>query len=301
MRNKFATTLAVATIASAPAIAGAETIYGLTNLQELVIFDSSSRVVTSTKGLAGFSVSGEFLVSIDTRPATGELFGFSNQNKLYKINPVNGNSTGVGAAIAGLSGSAKSIDFNPTVDRVRLITSGGNNLRLVPDTGAVAFTDTNLAFASADGNAGDTPAVVNGAYTNSFAGATTTTLYDIEALNNVLATQAPPNAGTLNTVGAGLGFDVVDSAGFTGFDISGATGTAYLVGNQLFGAGGLTPNSLYTVNLTSGTASLSGAVTGVNGVFRDLAVASAVPEPASLALVATAGAALLARRRARAR
>ena len=85
------------------------------------------------------------------------------------------------------------------------------------------------------------------------------------------------------TVGP-LGFDLVTSGGFTGFDISGLTGPAYLVGNKL-GAGGLTANSLYQVNLATGAASVLGAVSGVNGSFRDMAVGFAVPEPTGLALM----------------
>lgn len=278
--------------------ARAEAIYGLTNLQELVTFDSQTRSVTSTTPLSGFSITGEILLSIDVRPATGELYGLSSANQLYRIDPTTGASAAVGSGLgATLTGSAKAIDFNPTVDRIRILTSSGQNLRAHPDTGALVATDGSHAFAAGDPNAGDSPAVVNGAYTNSFLGATTTTLYTLEAGNNVLATQIPPNNGVLNTVG-GIGFDLVDSGGFTGFDISGSTGTAYLVGNSLFG-GGLTANSLYTVDLTTGLATLAGPVSGVNGSFRDLAV---VPEPSSFVIAALAGvgfAFVAARRRLR--
>lgn len=273
--------------------ARAEKIYGLTNLQELVTFDSETRSVTASTGLPGFSIIGEILVSIDVRPATGELYGLSNQNNIYKINPLNGARTQVGGTLATAPlGSVKAIDFNPTVDRIRLVSSGGapNNLRVHPDTGAIVSTDMPLNFNAGDANFGDTPAVVNAAYTNSFAGAATTTLYNLESFNDVLTTQVPPNDGKLNTIGA-LGFDLVTSGGFTGFDISGATGRAYLTGNSLVG-GGLAANSLYQVNLASGAASLLGAVSGVNGTFRDVAVAP-VPEPATLALMGLAGLALV--------
>jgi len=281
--------LALAAVAALALPARAERIYGLTNLQELVTFDSDMRTVTASTPLAGFSITGEILVSIDVRPATGELYGLSNQNNIYKINPSTGARTQVGATLATAPmGSVKAIDFNPTVDRIRVVSSGGapNNLRVHPDTGAVAFTDGTLAFNTGDTNFGDTPAVVNAAYTNSFAGATTTTLYNLEAFNDVLTTQVPPNDGKLNTIGP-LGFDVVTSGGFTGFDISGATGRAYLTGNSLVG-GGPTANSLYQLNLATGAASLLGAVSGVNGTYRDVAVAP-VPEPTSLALLAVAG------------
>ncbi len=298
MRQYFLATAAVMALALP---AQAETLYGLTNFQELVTFDSIDRTVTTTTPLTGFSIVGEILVSIDVRPATSELYGLSNQNNIYKINPLTGGRTQVGSTLSTAPmGAYKSIDFNPTVDRIRVLSSGAapNNLRVHPDTGVVAFTDGTLSFITGvgDPNEGDVPAVVNGSYTNSFAGATTTVLYDLEAGNDVLTRQAPPNDGKLNTIGP-IGFNLTTGGGFTGFDISGATGAAYLVGNNL-GAGGLTGNSLYQVNLASGGASLLGAVTGVNGSFRDIAVAP-VPEPASLAMLGLAGLAFASVRRRR--
>jgi hypothetical protein len=280
----------VAALAILSASARAEAIYGVTNLQQLVTFDSVTRTVTSTVSPAGFSLLGELLISIDVRPATGELYGLSSLNNLYKINPVTGARTQVGGTLATPpNGNLKAIDFNPTVDRIRVLGSGGtpNNLRYHPDTGALVLQDGDLAFAAADTNAGDTAAIVNGAYTNSFPGATTTTLYDLDATNDILATQNPPNNGTLNTVGA-IGADLATSGGFTGFDISGLTGIAYLVGNNLV-AGGLTANTLYQVSLATGAASALGAVSGVNGSFRDIAVANAVPEPTALVLAVCCG------------
>jgi Domain of unknown function (DUF4394) len=293
---------AVAIVATAASQARAEAIYGLTNSQQLVTFDSSTRAVTSTVSLP-FSITGEILVSIDVRPATGQLYALSNLNNIYRVNPVSGASTQIGGTLSPAPmGSLKAIDFNPTVDRIRILGSGGapNNLRAHPDTGAIVATDGTLAFATGvgDPNQGDTPAVVNGAYTNSFAGATTTVLYDLEAGNDVLTRQVPPNDGTLNTVGS-LGFDLATSGGFTGFDISGASGTAYLVGNNLAG-GGLATNSLYQVNLATGAASVLGAVSGVNGSFRDIAVVgpNPVPEPSSLLpLIGALAVVALSRRR----
>lgn len=288
MRTRFRFLLAIAALVLGQAgSAQAESIYGLTNLQQLVTFDSVGRTITSNVGLQGFSITGEILVSIDVRPATGQLYGLSNQNNLYVINPLTGARTQIGTTLSTAPvGSLKSIDFNPTVDRIRVLSSGGspNNLRLHPDTGAVAFTDTALAFSAGDTNAGDAPAVVNGAYTNSFAGATTTTLYDLDAGNDILATQVPANNGTLQTVGP-IGFNLATAGGFTGFDISGQTGLAYLVGNNL--TGGLTANTLYSLNLSTGAASSLGAIAGASGSFRDIAVAP-VPEPSTFALATIA-------------
>lgn len=280
----------------------AELIYGITNLQQLVAFDSGARTVLSTTSLPGFGVGGEQILSIDIRPATQELYGLSSFDRIYKITPSTGATTlvGSGTLSVALTGNSRAIDFNPTVDRIRVLTSAQQNLRVHPDTGAVVDfdavtpgtqTDLNHNYAAGDAGAGTTPQVVNGAYTNSFAGAGTTTLYTLESARDVLATQVPPNNGTLNSVGA-LGFNVVESAGFTGFDISGGTGVAYLTGNSL--TGGLTANSLYSVNLGTGAAGLLGAVSGVNGTFRDIAV---VPEPASIGAMLAGGMLLIRRRK----
>ncbi|CRK57507.1 hypothetical protein [Alloactinosynnema sp. L-07] len=169
---------------------------------------------------------GDRLIGIDVRPATGVLYSLSAGGQLYTVDAHTGQATAVGAPIA-LNGTAIGIDFNPTVDRIRVVTSSGQNLRLVPGTGAVAATDTPLAYAPTDKAAGTTPAVAAAGYTNSVAGATSTLLYDLDAARDTLVTQgtAPgvtpavsPNTGQLFTVGRlGLRITAVN-----GFDIKGA-------------------------------------------------------------------------------
>jgi hypothetical protein len=79
----------------------AEPIYGLTNLQQLVAFDSQTRTVTSTVSLTGSSITGEFGLSIDFRPATSQLYLLSNRNNLYTIDLMTGDRTSVGGAAVG--------------------------------------------------------------------------------------------------------------------------------------------------------------------------------------------------------
>src|SRR5205085_361112 len=161
-----------------------------------------------------------------------------------------------------LSGTEFGIDFNPTVDRIRLVSDTGQNLRLNPDTGAVAGTDSALSFATGDPNEGQTPHISGAAYTNNFAGATTTTLYDIDYGLDRLVIQNPPNNGTLNTVGA-LG---VNTGKLVGFDIAGnATAFASLTGTDDSGS------RLYTIDLTTGAATLLGDI-NTTELVRDIAV-----------------------------
>ena len=79
----------------------------------------------------------------------------------------------------GLSGGRFGFDFNPTVDRIRVTSDAEQNIRLHPDTGAVAGVDTNLQFALTDVHARADPNVVASAYTNNFVGAGATVLYDM--------------------------------------------------------------------------------------------------------------------------
>ena len=119
-----------------------------------------------------------------------------------------------------LSGTTFGFDFNPTVDRIRVVSDTGQNLRLNPDTGAVAVTDAVL-------NPG-TPHVVGSAYTNNFAGATTTTLYAIDSTTDQLLIQNPPNNGTL-VLSVRWALDTSDAVGF---DISANDNRAFAIADR---------------------------------------------------------------------
>lgn len=215
-----------------------ETLYAVTVTNRLISFSSLNpcRTLTSQRvtGLQGH----ERVLGIDFRPATGQLYALGSTSRLYVINPATALATPVSTQpfTATLQGAAFGFDFNPTVDRIRVVSNTGQNLRLHPDTGAVAAVDGNLAYAALDQNAGAQPSVVGAGYTNPDKDPNTgTTLYDIDAALDLLATQNPPNAGTLNTVG-GLG---VNANRLTGFDIS-ISGLAYaavLPGDFELGAG----------------------------------------------------------------
>jgi hypothetical protein len=230
------------------------------------------------------------LASIDVRPATGELFGYdASGRQLYTINVTSGALTAVGGQLP--AGSGETIDFNPTVDRIRLVGTANQNLRLNPNDGTIAGTDTTLAFAAGDVNAGATPNIRGVGYTNSVAGAATTTLYDIDVDRDILVTQNPANSGQLQTVGA-LGVDLNTGlfGSFNGFDISGATGIAYLTDGGFAG-----PSNLYTVDLTTGAATSLGAITGLPDGRTVAAIAvTAVPEPGTSTLLISSAIAVAA-------
>jgi hypothetical protein len=95
--------------------------YGLTANNELVAFNANNPKMFTSKTAVTGVVSGEKLMSIDFRPATGELYALSNASKLYIINTSNASARAVSttAFSPAVSGTIASIDFNPTVDRIR--------------------------------------------------------------------------------------------------------------------------------------------------------------------------------------
>lgn len=271
-------------VTSAPLVQGAA-VYGVTARNELIFFTHTTPGnVTNVGAITGLGVA-EQILAIDFRPATGQLYGLGSENRLYTINTATGAATQVGSDGAfALNGSSFGFDFNPTVDRIRLVSDSDQNLRLNPITGGLGATDANLNPASD---------VVGSAYTNNFAGATTTTLYGIDYVTNNLVRQGgidgppSPNLGNISVVGA-LGFDV-DSR--VGFDIGNGLTLASLnlVGGSTTG--------LFTIDLSNGSASFVGNIEAGSEV-TSLAI-NPVPEPSTYVLFGTGLAAAIAMRRYR--
>jgi Domain of unknown function (DUF4394) len=237
-----------------PAFAHGVALFALTNVSTIVEFDSAtSTTVRTMPALLGFGL-GENLVGIALRPANQRLYALTrnaaNAGALYTINTSTGVATLVAAltpaaasSYTSLSGTRFAMKFNPSVDRLRLVSDDGTDMRVVADTAQV-LVDTPL-------NPGS-PHIVGVAYTNSFAGAASTTLYDIDSSTDTLSTQNPPNSGMLNVVGA-LGFDV---SAELGFDIATLATVNYAYAG--FTVGGT--SKLYTIDLTSGAASALGNI-----------------------------------------
>ncbi|TVP48798.1 MAG: DUF4394 domain-containing protein [Mongoliibacter sp.] len=190
------------------------------------------------KSIAGLE-SNEMIVSIDYRPATGQLYALGSTSRLYFINEYTGEATalGDGPFSPAIDGENASLDFNPTVDRIRLVTASGQNLRLHPELGTVVAEDGMIS-------GGDNPQIGAVAYTNSVAGANSTALYDIDFSSNKLFIQDPPNDGGLREVGD-LG---VDFMGLGNFDINPDNSAALAVTLKEG------ESKLYTINLESGAA-----------------------------------------------
>ncbi len=194
---------------------------------------------------------GEFLVGIDFRPATGDLYGLVFQNattgRLVTIDRASGAMTSVGASTVAISGAYYGLSFTPTVDRIRVVSNFDTNIRINPSTSSLVGTDTTLSYLAGDTNFGINPSVTHLAHTNAFAGATTTTTYAIDTASATLVRiggpdgTPSPNGGSLTTIGS-LGV----STTFTGgFDIEPTTNQGYAV----LTVGGL--SVLHRINLAT--------------------------------------------------
>ncbi|MBD2471440.1 DUF4394 domain-containing protein [Nostoc sp. FACHB-145] len=231
---------------------------GLTSNNTLVNIAPSGFVqVISVKGIDGN------LQGIDFRPANGLLYGVTDTDKVYTINSTTGQATFVSDLSSSFNGGFQSgFDFNPVPNLLRIVGSNDQNLRTNVDTGAVNV-DQPLAYASDDLNAGVDPNISSVAYINSVAGATTTQLFGIDYDLDVLVLQNPPNNGTLRTIG-NLGVNFAPINGFDIFTDAQGNNTAYALSGSI----------LYSINLSTGSATAIADVPKGQGTFIGLAVTS---------------------------
>lgn len=264
----------------------------------LVSFNSSNTTVATRRTISGLPA-GVTLRGIDARvaPMTGAtgnginaIYAVGSNNQVYVLTVAgagNVTATAVGNPYVfdGFipAGGAYGIDFNPTVDRIRVANAANQNSRLNPNDGTAVDGDTvaagtnpdgPLAYDAADPNNGQDPAITAAAYTNNDLDATTGTInYAIDSASNRLVTQGrpntaaagqpdnsvSPNSGRLFTIGA-LG---ANFGGDAGLEIFGTNNAAVAVSGRNF----------YTVNLQTGAATLVGRIGEGNQAITDITVA----------------------------
>ncbi|KAA0969099.1 DUF4394 domain-containing protein [Aureimonas fodinaquatilis] len=248
--------IAASAIALGTSAALAAPAVGLSGNTTLIMFDTESLEVTGTMEVTGV----DGLAGIDVRPADKMLYGVSLAGEIVTIDPATGAAT-VKNTLSEMLPSFENaiVDFNPMADRLRLMATDGTNFRVNPDDGMVTV-DGSLAFDEADMHAGETPAIVAAAYTNSFGKPEATAMYDIDATIVALIQQTAPNDGTLAAIGK-LGIEGADNYAFDIAATEDLTNTAYLVSGA----------TLYTVNLETGAATAVGEIEGAQTI-RDLAI-----------------------------
>lgn len=208
----------------------------------LVRLGAAAPGTTTTVAIMGLTA-GESLVGLDFRPQTGQLLALginpvADNGTLYRLDPQSGVATAIGAtgliAFVDAAGAVVDLpdpavadygfDVNPAVDRVRVTARSGLNFRINPNTGAPVDGGAGAGTNPDNGiNGSGSTGVEAAAYTNSYTQSLTggvTTLYTLDAVNDRLFIQNPPNNGTQS---AGLPLRLngapLDILGAAGFDI----------------------------------------------------------------------------------
>ena len=198
---------------------------------------------------------GDIISSIDRRPMNNLLYGIgynptSGTVRLYCINSLNGVATAVGPLGSFVDGSGNptrigvdaatklEIDFDPTSDRLRVVTSNGQNFRINPNNGRLIDGDlggAGVAGVNMDGHInGANTFVEAAAYTDNSFNASNTTLYTIESTTKSLYIQSPVDTGSLTTssifasdIDSIDGFDLSEQAKVPSSNVPANTGIAY--------------------------------------------------------------------------
>lgn len=247
----------------------------LSNDNVLSFFNSRTPYLTATRTVTGLN-SGEQIIGVDYRfaPIAGATTGVglfaltrTGNSGTARLVRIDYSGTGAVATAVGsgftlpFSGTNIGFDFNPVVDRIRVVDSTSRtNLRLNPDTGGLVDadpaaegnqTDGTITYDTGDSGNGTTPRLVGAAYTNNVVGTTSTINYAIDAARGALVTQGrpanasipgdtavSPNTGRLFTVGTltgslgnvtGLGFDItpVNNNAFIAYSPDGSNPRLY--------------------------------------------------------------------------
>ena len=249
-----------------PPAAGPLSITGLTDFRStkpntLVNFAAATPNTVVEVPITGLTA-GDIVVGIDVRPVNGTMYAFARADvggaptgaaSIYAINPATGAASGrvlvTGVTFDGATSA--SVDFNPVVDRLRVITFFGQSVAInVADGVAVANTSIQgTTFAAAV------------AYTNSAVSTTapaSTVLYRIDnqgAPDDL--TTVTPATGAVAAVGP-IGIDLNE---VQAFDISGANNVNALAALRTTATGA---HTLYRINLTTGAAVLFNATAALS-------------------------------------
>lgn len=246
-------------------------VFGLTADSHLVSFKATTPgTLDNDVAITGLDGS-ESVVGIDFRPANGQLYALTSAGRLYTLNPATGAASG-GVTLSanpldgtspytGLSGNRFGIDFGSADDVLRVQSDTGQNLR-------VNLAD-NTVITDGTPNIGGTPAQLFAtAFSNPYAGATTSTHYALDFGSNALVRQSSIN-GTLASIGT---LSVGGSPGSFqlegGFDIAGGENGLAVVALLPTGA---TQSTLYRMSLGNGSLTSIGTV-GSSAAIRDIAV-----------------------------
>ncbi|QEL14969.1 DUF4394 domain-containing protein [Limnoglobus roseus] len=296
-----AATTATATIIEdegAPTI-GAGTVYALSN-NSLIAFDPLNPTAANAPIAVTNLAATDTLQGIDFRPQNGLLYGLGYNGtagtvQLYLISVQTGVATPVGTSGAFVDSLGNPVrigvddtttfgfDFNPTVDRIRVVTSSGQTFRMNPNNGA--FVDGDLGGAAMSVNGlnmdgsikGGATGVDGAAYTNNAPSVTVTTLYTLDATTDSLFIQSPPNTGTQGSAKVitfnGLPLDFTAARGFDiQPGVNAVASNAPVAGSALAVLTVAGSDILYSIDLTNGVATFFGPIGDGTALIDGLAI-----------------------------
>jgi hypothetical protein len=243
-------------------------VFAVTSENRLVSFSRATSIITSAVQIYGLAAN-ERILGFDLRPADGLVVLLTSTARLYKMDPRVGyadllatlapDPADTSLPYTGLIGNTFGVNFNPVVDRLRVVSDVGQNLRINVATGA---TITDLALSTRD--------VVATSYTNAFASACRTRLYYIDAGAKRLMTTADPNRGVLVPVGT-----IATAGEISGFEImTRADGSN--AGMVVATSAGAT--TLLNINLSNGSIVGQRVIVGLNETEIITAMTSVKPE-----------------------
>ncbi|MGE0133090.1 MAG: DUF4394 domain-containing protein [Blastocatellales bacterium] len=242
------------------------------------------------------------LIGIDFRPADGLLYAVTDVGSIYTINLTSGAATLVsnitvnGATTRFPAGYQSLMDFNPVISAIRLIGSNCQNYAVINNAGGnlnAAAIQSNLSYAGGDVNAGKTPNVSAGSYTNNFVGAANTLFYGIDFDLDTFVTIQPSapggssatGGGVLQTLGRlvtpnGAPVNVSPTADFDIYsDGNGGNGLIGVSGRTLFSIDLSQINQAQALGTTQNVVARGIAMDETGGGFIDIAVSTAAPTP----------------------
>jgi hypothetical protein len=202
--------------------------------------------------ITGLMAADTRLIGIDYRVQDGKLYGVGNGGGVYRIDTDTAVAELVNSLSVSLTGTAFGVDFNPAADRLRIVSTDGQNLRHNVNTGGTTLVDTALNYTPGVAATGITGA----AYTNNDLGVNTgTSLFDLDTTLDQVVLQSPPNAGSLTATGK----TTVDAANDVGFDVYSTAVNGRVQANLGFAVvstGGV--SRFYSVNLLTGRLTFMG-------------------------------------------
>jgi Domain of unknown function (DUF4394)/Calx-beta domain len=292
------TAVAAVALAAMPATGAAVPAVGVdTAGNGLWLFDTATPGTMTSVPITGLGV-GEAIDGIDRRPGTGALYGLgvvdtgpTDSLRLYRIDPTTGAATPVGVApvTAPTDGTDYGVDFNPLVDRLRVVNDGNENLRLNPNNGALAGDDPNLTDVSPP----ESRPIEGMAYSNNVVppfgvgSGGSATVFGIAPFSDELVTIGGFGQGFVGGANGGvigdekpLGLD----AGFNvNLDIAELAATGFLTSGTNFG----------TVNLGTGGFTLIGALAHPLDGFTVLPSTTVTLDPRAVTTSEAAGTATI--------